>query len=213
MPKANRCPRCGNHVKAENLPDHLRKAHGDAAAAEAAAKELRRSAPKSAARRTGRRLPLGPMAVATVGIVIVLVILVLAMSLTPSTAYTSSTPVTQMCDEAYPGLARHDHAQLTITIQGAPYAIPGNIGIQPGCTRPVHTHNAGGEIHIESPVPHAFTLGDFFTVWGKPFSSSEILSYSTDGGHTITMTVNGTTNTEYQNLVLEDGQQIVITFN
>jgi hypothetical protein len=38
----------------------------------------------------------------------------------------------------------------------------------------LHTHAADGIIHIESPIERAYTLGNFFDVWGQPLSSSRV---------------------------------------
>lgn len=64
-------------------------------------------------------------------------------------------------------LAMHIHPELTITVDGTPETIPANIGLTQGCMAEVHTHDATGQIHIESVTEgNTFTLLDFFTVWG-----------------------------------------------
>jgi hypothetical protein len=81
----------------------------------------------------------------------------------------------------------HIHAHLTVFVDGAARQVPDGIGI-PGartdstpvgpfvgsgdCFYWLHTHAADGIIHIESPVERAYTLGNFFDVWGQPLSSS-----------------------------------------
>ena len=67
--------------------------------------------------------------------------------------------------------------------------------------RPLHTHFPDGVIHIESPVPHEFTLRDFFTVWAQPFNSNQILGYTRSPGHPITMTVNGASSSAFESYV------------
>ncbi len=72
---------------------------------------------------------------------------------------------------------------------GAPWRIPYGIGIPgaqasatPGgpyvaagsCFYWLHTHAADGIIHIESPVPRTYTLGNFFDVWGQPVGPNEV---------------------------------------
>jgi hypothetical protein len=83
----------------------------------------------------------------------------------------------------------HIHAHLTLFLGGAARQIPGGIGIidpqiqsnQAGpfvaggrCFYWLHTHAADGLIHIESPVQRTFTLGDFFDVWGQPFTADRV---------------------------------------
>jgi len=38
----------------------------------------------------------------------------------------------------------------------------------------LHTHVAGGIIHVESPVKEGFTLGQFFDVWNQPSSATRV---------------------------------------
>jgi hypothetical protein len=121
----------------------------------------------------------------------------------PPGQYTESTPVTEMC-MAHGSLWRHDHATLTISILGAPRTIPDDIGVTPACMRPLHTHaDQPNTIHVESPVQHAFTLRDFFTVWGEsggqPFNQNTIMGRYTNATHEIVMTVNGAPSTAYEN--------------
>ena len=42
------------------------------------------------------------------------------------------------------------------------------------CFAWLHTHTPDGIIHIESPVQRAFTLGDFFDVWGQPLGPDRV---------------------------------------
>ncbi len=106
----------------------------------------------------------------------------------------------------------HIHPNLTIIINGLKQTIPANTGISLACMHPLHTHDASGKIHVESPEQRDFTLGDFFAVWQKPFSKDRILDYKADGGHQIVMTVDDQPSSEFENLVFKDGQQIVIEY-
>jgi hypothetical protein len=38
----------------------------------------------------------------------------------------------------------------------------------------LHTHDASGVIHIESPVRRRYTLGEFFDVWGQPLGPNQV---------------------------------------
>ena len=80
----------------------------------------------------------------------------------------------------------HIHAHLSIFNKGQQIAVPYGIGI----IRPfevangfvgrgngfywLHTHDATGIIHIESPDARAYTLGNFFDIWGEPLSSHNV---------------------------------------
>jgi hypothetical protein len=114
----------------------------------------------------------------------------------------------------------HQHPNLEIFVNGEPIQLPSNIGIDPSLWNnhamdeygemasmsPLHTHDSSGVIHLEMGKWHACTLGDFFDVWGQPFDRDRMLSHSGP----ITMTVDGHPSEAYRDLVLQDGQRIVI---
>ena len=121
--------------------------------------------------------------------------------------------------------AVHWHPRLTIKIDGKIITIPTNIGISMGKIvdtqlsgmrmSPTHTHETDGTIHLEnnnpSKKPESLTLGYFFYVWDKQFSSSCIFEYCTDKG-TLTMTVNELENTEFENYIMNDKDEILIVY-
>ena len=104
------------------------------------------------------------------------------------------------------------HVTLKIIINGSQIRIPAKIGDSQGCLRPIHTTDASGTISVESPVNYPYTLKDFFAIWNQRFSKNQIFFFQATGKHTITMTVNGQPSSDYQDHVLGDGEQIVITF-
>ncbi len=107
----------------------------------------------------------------------------------------------------------HIHSLLAIVINGQKQDIPTNVGIDAeGCMHPLHTHDAMGKIHIESPETRDFTLGDLFAVWGKPFDATHIMDAVADGTHSIRVQVNGTNVDTYENTVFHDGDQIGISY-
>jgi hypothetical protein len=65
-------------------------------------------------------------------------------------------------------LAEHIHAHVTITDDGEPVTIPGDVGHSETekFAAQLHTHNTSGIVHVESPTRDTFTLGQFFTEWG-----------------------------------------------
>jgi hypothetical protein len=84
----------------------------------------------------------------------------------------------------------HIHAHLTIFASGDARVVPFGIGIAPPleveqtqaglyaaggrCFSFLHTHAADGIIHIESPIQHVYTLGDFFDVWEQPLTRNRV---------------------------------------
>jgi len=113
----------------------------------------------------------------------------------------------------------HWHPQLTIYVKGQQVTIPQNLGIGPqyAGTRgydpqmqmaAMHTHEDLPLIHLEfmsGPVyKQDVTLGQFFKIWGKDMRSF---------GTNMRMTVNGKPNTDYENYVMRDGDQIVLQYD
>ena len=131
-------------------------------------------------------------------------------------------------------LVFHIHPWLRIVINGQNVTIPGAIGIinplpEGNSTwgevyggsastlfEPVHTHDASGVIHIESPTNTNYTLGEFFQIWAasyayavvngthRPivFTPTEILGYNNTSTEKVTLLVDGQPSTAYENLVM-----------
>jgi len=84
----------------------------------------------------------------------------------------------------------HHHAQLTIFVNGAQLAIPKGTGMfKPSsgsggfiyhakCFYWLHTHDQTGIIHIEPPDGRAFTLGQWFKIWGEPVGTNQIAQFT-----------------------------------
>lgn len=92
------------------------------------------------------------------------------------------------------GTAEHYHPRLEITIDGEPVEVPANIGVDPstGAMSALHTHESDGTIHIEAhTVGEVFTLGQLFTQWGVPLTTTRIGGVSAEAGETVTLTSDG----------------------
>lgn len=109
-------------------------------------------------------------------------------------------------------LSLHIHPHLEIIVNGEKQVIPANVGVLPGCMRPVHTHDQTGTVHIEWKKPRDFALGDFFRVWGETFNQSQILDFQADENHEVIMTVNSQRSEGYENLIMRDGDRIAIIY-
>ncbi len=80
----------------------------------------------------------------------------------------------------------HVHAHLSLIYKGQQIAIPYGIGIvQPFQVKNgfvgmgagiywLHTHDATGIIHVESPDSRTYTLGQFFHIWGQPLEARNV---------------------------------------
>ena len=110
-------------------------------------------------------------------------------------------------------LESHYHPILSIIIDGEKVAIPEETGVEPDCMRMIHTHDETGKLHVEKEDASLnVTIGDFFSVWGETFNENQILDAKVDATHEIVMTVDGVINTEYQNYIPLDGEQIIIEY-
>jgi hypothetical protein len=104
-------------------------------------------------------------------------------------------------------LVYHSHPNLTITISGVNFPLPLVSGgtFNGGCPQPIHTHDASGVLHVETDVNRDYTLGDWFLLWGhfeqNPtraiFNSTQIFDHKVTPGHSLNMTINGITNTQF----------------
>ena len=111
----------------------------------------------------------------------------------------------------------HWHPKLTIYIKGQKQEIPANIGI--GAThQKIHTHDEDakdGVVHMEMQgvvTKDDTKLGNFFRIWGKEFSSTQIFDKKNGSDGNVKMTVNGKENTEFTNYQMKDGDQIEIKY-
>jgi hypothetical protein len=76
------------------------------------------------------------------------------------------------------GTVLHIHQHLDVFVDGKQSVVPAGIGIDDNSfISPIHTHDPSGVLHLESPQPGTFTLGQFFAIWGVRFRSSCLGSY------------------------------------
>jgi len=105
------------------------------------------------------------------------------------------------------GVVYHIHAFLRILVDGNEISVPANIGIEPdGRMKYIHTHDATGTIHIESPVQVEFTFGDFMKVWGKRLDPQCFNTYC----GSVKVSVNGNTLADPLTHILQDGDKILV---
>lgn len=123
------------------------------------------------------------------------------------------------------GPTDHIHATLTILIEGVPLTLPADIGVVGGTIlSSPHTHAADNVLHIHPPPSRFVTVGEFFDVWrtigadgvknpDAYFSANRIMDKFADHTHVITMTVNGVANSEFNNYIPHDGDEILISYD
>lgn len=112
------------------------------------------------------------------------------------------------------GGGEHFHPLLEVYVRGERIPVPANIGIDPA--RPpeamagLHTHDTSGTIHNEAGT--GSTLGQFFAVWGVPFSPTQLGPHEASGKEQLQVSVDGEPSDAYGGLELADGQEIVVAF-
>lgn len=148
--------------------------------------------------------------------IMIIALIIIFLGWMISSAFTSinsckTAPVEEINIGGHTNLKLHIHIDLRILIDGNEEFIPANIGILSGVMRPIHTHDASGEIHIEGPCARDFTLGDFFKIWGREFNSQCVFDKCTDAG-SLKITVNGKDNNEFENYIMRDRDNILIEF-
>jgi len=112
----------------------------------------------------------------------------------------------------------HNHIQLNVTLNGKPIEVPSGIGIkQMGVGEnsllygdhtldqygmdgmsPLHTHDDSGLIHVESNTVRNFKLGEFLSIWRGLDTNGKVVKAS----------VRDTPVSDFQNIVLNDGEKI-----
>ena len=144
-----------------------------------------------------------------------LAFLLLTINTSDSPSEEKNWRIASVCLADHNSLSSHDHAQLTIVINGSEIDIESNIGIgNPDCDgmKGIHTHDNTGRLHIETPSPMPAPLGAFFEIWGESFNENEIMGYKNDSNHEIVLTVNGEINELYDEYMMQDGDQIRIEY-
>ncbi len=112
------------------------------------------------------------------------------------------------------GQALHIHQHLDIFVEGRRVEVPANIGVGPSNAfiAAVHTHDAG-VIHVESPTVSAFSLGQFFAIWGVRLDARCVGGLCAGDGRRLRAWVNGRPVTaDPTRIVLQEHQQIVLAF-
>lgn len=129
--------------------------------------------------------------------VMTLWVLVLAGSASQAALAPAGDPVSGIRCDRMEGTAFHIHQHLAINDHGKPLMIPDDVGrpIIAGCLYWLHTHTPDGVVHIESPAVRAFTLGQFFKIWGEPLSTTQAGSAKLRRGEKMTVWVNGSRRT------------------
>ena len=113
------------------------------------------------------------------------------------------------------GLVEHIHQRMVVLVNGKFVLVPPGIGIDKNgkFISELHTHDASGILHVESPVKRAFTLGQFFDVWGLRFSKNCLGGFCTNGSKRVWVWKDGAlVRTDPRRIVLADHESLVVAF-
>jgi hypothetical protein len=115
------------------------------------------------------------------------------------------------------GTRLHIHQHLDVYVDGRRVTVPEGVGIGINGPQvffsPLHTHDATGVVHVESPVVKRFTLGQFLAVWGVRFTPRCLGGYCVRGADRIRVYSDGKLVTgDPRALPLEEHEEIVVTY-
>jgi hypothetical protein len=158
-----------------------------------------------------------------IGVAAVAIVVGLGLYLVVAPSFTSP-PFPCIAEQNY---YIHIHPYLQIWVDGKNVTVPTNVGITQsgGCLEPVHTHDASGILHVElsqSESNRNWTLDDFFAIWKytcsvqpaqcptvngttRPvvFDQTNILGFTADSSHKVTLLVDGVQSSAGGSLNLE----------
>ncbi|MCA9245735.1 MAG: tandem-95 repeat protein [Planctomycetales bacterium] len=122
-----------------------------------------------------------------------------------------------------PSAAPPETARLILYVDGQQQTIPANVGVfSGGGNADIFSSSADGELTFDPD--NNSTLGDFFDVWrtnaglagnnvNATLSASELLgNLSNATGDTVQMFVNGNASTEFDNYVVQAGDEIIVAY-
>jgi hypothetical protein len=113
------------------------------------------------------------------------------------------------------GQAVHIHQHLDLYVAGKKVTVPAQIGIASSGAflSDLHTHDATGIMHVESPTIRSFSLGQFFAVWGVRLDAKCIGSLCASGGKALHAWVDGApVSGDPTRIVLDEHQEIALAF-
>jgi len=120
-------------------------------------------------------------------------------------------------DQIVSRVGLHWHPKLEVFIHGKKQEFTDSIGLG-AVHQPMHTHAQDykdGVVHMEIQgvvVKHETRLGNFFKIWGKEFSKTQLFDKKSVEEGMLKMFVNGQNNFAFENYEMKDGDKIEIRY-
>lgn len=139
-----------------------------------------------------------------VGILALILIIAYAVAVNEKKSATGEiSAVSVPCLNENQPLLQHIHPILKIFVNGQAEKVPADIGLSVTCEKALHTHDDTGELHVEAQDLRAYTLGDFFEVWNKPFQRD---------GFYLQASVDGQEVSDPAGIILKDKEEIILNY-
>ncbi|HEY6117050.1 MAG TPA: hypothetical protein VI172_13945 [Candidatus Dormibacteraeota bacterium] len=114
----------------------------------------------------------------------------------------------------------HFHVHIAIYADGKQVTVPAGLGVgRPwgenppgfiatgGCFAWIHTHDTTGVVHVFTQIGKSYTLGQVFSVWGQPLTSSGALGFS---GQVVVLVNGGPVEGDPRSVPLKNLENIVL---
>jgi Ca2+-binding RTX toxin-like protein len=127
----------------------------------------------------------------------------------------SETRVSDIVFSGAPAVSRD--ITLRIFVNGQQVLIPSDAGTLAGGTSVARVTSVNPDgtatVRFSDVINRQFALGEFFQAWGVTFDPAHVGRYIISTTQPLTMTVNGTQTTAFNNHVVQNGQVIEIRYN
>jgi hypothetical protein len=111
------------------------------------------------------------------------------------------------------GTAVHFHVHLDVFVDGNPTPVPADLGLSPTSISEMHTHDAGGVLHIEAPSSGAWALGQLFDEWNVRLDGSHLGGLTASASKPLAAYVNGKRiSTNPAAITLQAHQEIALVY-
>ena len=116
-----------------------------------------------------------------------------------------------------------ESARLSIWIDGEEVEIPAEVGVySDDSTADAYTADTDGVVYFDDG--DGITLGDFFEIWrtdagnagdeeDATFDDDELMGRESDTDYTVQMFVNGEVCTDFEDYVIQDGDEIILVYS